>query len=762
VGKTPYKGTAETAPDNAIIEWEETYLQSSKLEEGLNSAESIIASASFKNSPSTPPAPAEIIVFSSIYSPLSSVSTALLETLPNLNSWFKFAITSPWALTGIQQAATHTSAPQASSSTPSSAQSTQPLKVVTKLLPNIAMDIPEPGKKVLPEAGKRNVLITSALPYVNNVPHLGNIVGSLLSADVFARYNRARGYNSIYICGTDEYGTATETKALEDGVTPQQLVDKFHVLHRDIYKWFEIEPDIFGRTTTPQQTEIVQDAFLKLNKNGYLEEKESIQPYCEKHHSFLADRFVEGTCPKCGYEDARGDQCDKCGTLLDPKDLINSRCKIDGATPVLKTTKHIHLLLEKLQPAIEAWSRKSAEEGSWSKNGRSITEDWLKEGNLKSRGITRDLKWGVPVPLPGYEKKVMYVWFDACFGYVSITANYTKDWKQWWLNPENVKLYQFMGKDNVPFHTVIFPGSQMGSGDNWTKLHHISTTEYLQYEGGKFSKSRGVGVFGNNAQDTGVLPSVWRYYLLACRPETGDTQFEWKSFIAKNNSELLANLGNFVNRLIKFVNAKFNSTVPDYYAQYTDPSFDVFKKDINDLLKLYNEDLEGVHIRSGLERVMAISSRGNLFLQDNKLDNALLANQPEKAAAVIGLGLNLIYLISAITYPYMPSTSENIVKQLNAPLRKIPDTWDPQDILPGHTIGKAAYLFSRIDEKKEDEWREKYGGKQADDLKKADAAAKKAKKDAKKGKKGDKDKKASVENVETSAPKEATVSGSTS
>ena len=581
---------------------------------------------------------------------------------------------------------------------------------------------------VLPQHGKKNVLVTSALPYVNNHPHLGNIVGSVLSADVFARFSRLRGNPTLYICGTDEYGTATETKALEDGVTPKELCDKYHALHADVYGWFEIAFDHFGRTTTQQQTDIAQDIFLKLHRNGYLEEKTTVQPYCEQHSAFLADRFIEGECPRCDYDGARGDQCDRCGHLLDPFDLVRPRCKLDGATPVPRETKHVHLLLDKLQPAIEEWSAKASDEGAWSRNGRLITESWLKEG-LKDRSITRDLKWGTPVPLPGYEDKALYVWFDACIGYVSITAKLTEQWEKWWRDPESVRLYQFLGKDNVPFHTVIFPASQMGTGDSWTMLHHLSTTEYLNYESGKFSKSRGVGVFGNNARDTGVPPSVWRYYLLSSRPETGDTQFEWRAFILKNNSELLANLGNFVNRLVKFANAKYDSTVPAYGDGDVEAGGEVFasfERDVQQLLAAYVEDLEAVRLRSGLERAMAMSSRGNQFLQDNKLDNSLLAAQPGRAAAVVGLGLNLVYLLASVVHPYMPSTARSMTEQLRAPLRPIEDTWDARALGAGHRIGKAAYLFTRIDDKKEAEWRQMYGGTQAERLKKEQDTAKKA------------------------------------
>ena len=579
---------------------------------------------------------------------------------------------------------------------------------------------------ILPIKGKNNILITSALPYVNNVPHLGNVVGSVLSADVYSRFSKLRGRPTLYICGTDEYGTATETKALETKQTPQELCDEFHLKHKEVYDWFEIAFDHFGRTTTKKQTEIAQDIFLKLHKNGYLEERTTRQPYCESHQSFLADRFVEGTCPKCQYDDARGDQCDKCGSLLDPFELINPHCKIDGATPVPRDTTHIFLRLDKSQPDIEKWFTKSSEEGAWPQNGISITKSWLDKG-LEGRSITRDLKWGTPIPLDGYEKKVLYVWFDACIGYPSITANYTDEWEQWWRNPEEVKLYQFMGKDNVPFHTVIFPGSQLGTGDKWTMLNHLSTTEYLNYENGKFSKSRGVGVFGDGAKETGIPASVWRYYLLANRPETGDTQFEWKSFIAANNSELLNNFGNFVNRVIKFINAKLDGAVPEFSPDYKGDDFDAAAviADINETLSLYVADMEAVKLRSGLKRVMELSAKGNLLLQ-GRVDNANLTNSPERTRTVLGIAINLVYLLASLSSPYMPSTGASIAEQVNAPLLTIPDSFNPQALSAGHKIGTAAYLFTRIDDKKEKEWREKYGGTQASRLAEEEAKAKKA------------------------------------
>lgn len=618
---------------------------------------------------------------------------------------------------------------------------------------------PPLGPPILPRDGQRNILITSALPYVNNVPHLGNIIGSVLSADVFARFSRLRVQPTLFVCGTDEYGTATEAKALEDGVTPLELCDKYHSLHAEIYQWFQISFDSFGRTTTSKQTEIAQDIFSKLEANGYLEERITTQPYCETHSSFLADRFVEGQCPNCGYQAAKGDQCEFCSKLLDPFDLLNPRCKLDGAPPVPRQTKHMYLLLDKLQPALEEWATGSSEKGKWSLNGRGITESWFKEG-LKGRCITRDLKWGTPVPFPGYDDKVFYVWFDACIGYVSITANYTAEWERWWRNPEQVSLYQFLGKDNVPFHTVLFPASQIGTSERWTKVCHLSATEYLRYENGKFSKSRNVGVFGNNAKATGVPADVWRYYLLSSRPESQDAQFEWRTFINKNNSELLANLGNFVNRVIKYTGAKFNYRVPDYRFVLDQPvdqsvansgsaetsagnaiAFKEFIADISRLSKSYIEELEAVHLRNGLEIVMALASRGNLFLQQNHLDNSLFANHPSHAAGVVGLGLNLTYLLASFVGPYMPATSRSMLEQLGSPpLLLFPNDeatrrgWAPdKHFLPvDHRVGQAKYLFTKIDDEKELEWREIFGGSDARKLKEEEAAKKAAKKKAKK------------------------------
>jgi len=568
---------------------------------------------------------------------------------------------------------------------------------------NTKTKAPEP---ILPEPGKRNILITSSLPYVNNVPHLGNIVGSTLSADVFSRYCKLRGINAIYICGTDEYGTATEAKAAQEGVTPQQICDKYFQIHKEVYDWFDIKFDKFGRTSTANQTKIAQDIFLNLHKNNNLVEDTMQQLYCENHQKFLSDRFVEGTCPYCGFDDARGDQCDNCTKLINAVELIKPRCKLDGSTPIIRSTKHFFLDLPKLTARLEKWVEESAVLGKWSSNAIQTTRAWIKQG-LEPRCITRDLKWGTPVPLEEYKDKVFYVWFDAPIGYISITANYTEHWEKWWRNPEQTQLYQFMGKDNIPFHTVVFPASLIGTDQKWTLLHHVSTTEYLNYEGGKFSKSRGTGVFGTDAKSSGIPSEVWRYYLLINRPETSDSSFSWDDLLEKTNSELLSNLGNFVNRALSFVAKEFDGAIPAINLNEDDKTFIA---SVNNDLKEYIDALDGVHIKDGLKIAMGISRLGNKYFQDHKPWD-LAKNDKSRCATVIGVAANLTKLLAAILEPYIPATSVKIYQQLNIPEAQIFDSFK-LDLPVGHKIGVPQVLFKKITEDEIKELRSKFGGKQ--------------------------------------------------
>ncbi|KAJ6751331.1 hypothetical protein OIU85_001826 [Salix viminalis] len=551
----------------------------------------------------------------------------------------------------------------------------------------------------LPIPGKRNILITSALPYVNNVPHLGNIIGCVLSADVFARYCRLRGYNAIYICGTDEYGTATETKAMEENSTPKQICDKYHAIHKEVYDWFNISFDEFGRTSSPQQTEVCQTIFKKLLENNWLSENTMQQLYCDTCERFLADRLVEGNCPTegCNYDSARGDQCENCGKLLNPTELINPRCK------------------DKLVNYIETTSVA----GGWSQNAIQTTNAWLKEG-LKSRCITRDLKWGVPVPLEEFKDKVFYVWFDAPIGYVSITSCYTPDWEKWWKNPENVELYQFMGKDNVPFHTVMFPSTLLGTGENWTLMKTISVTEYLNYEAGKFSKSKGVGVFGNDAKDTNIPVEVWRYYLLTNRPEVSDTLFTWSDLQAKSNNELLNNLGNFINRVLSFLakppGSGYGSVIPDAPDAGSHPLTNKLAEEVGKYVEQYLEAMEKVKLKQGLKTAMSISSEGNAYLQESQFWRLYKEDLPS-CSIVVKTSLGLVYLLACLLEPFMPSFSVEVFKQLNLPPQKRP--WE---ILPaGHKIGTPEPLFKELKIEEVEDYRKKFAGSQADRLEREEA-----------------------------------------
>lgn len=568
----------------------------------------------------------------------------------------------------------------------------------------LALNIINPMKKRL---------ITSALPYVNNIPHLGNLT-QVLSADVFARFCRLRGYETLYVCGTDEYGTASETRALQEGISPRELCDRYHEIHSQIYKWFNISFDYFGRTSTPKQTEIVQHIFNAVDKNGYITEKETEQLYCPSCKRFLADRYVSGTCPKCGYTEARGDQCDKCGSLLDPTELIDPKCSVCGHTPEIRKTKNLYINLPKALPMLEKWIDKTSKEGFWAKNAVQITYSWIRDG-LQERCITRDLKWGIPVPKKGYEDKVFYVWFDAPIGYISITANYTDNWEYWWRDNLNTELFQFIGKDNIPFHTVIFPSSLLASGEKWTMLYHMSSTEYLNYEGGKFSKSRGIGIFGNDVEETGIKCDIWRFYMFYNRPEKQDFTFTWKDFQEKVNKELIGNLSNLVNRTLTFVKRFYPEGLGE--GEVDSSLVELFKEKEDEITSL----LERAEERDALRLIFALSDIGNKAFQDNEPWKKRVEN-PEEAKKLLRTLLYLIRDLAIMIEPYMPETSERILKMLSI------DSANWSDISTFSspiTIGEIELLFSKLEDKRVEELRERYSGTQAEREEKKEESLKK-------------------------------------
>ncbi|MGP1455922.1 MAG: methionine--tRNA ligase [Treponema sp.] len=591
-------------------------------------------------------------------------------------------------------------------------------------------------------------LITSALPYVNNIPHLGNLI-QVLSADVFARFCRLHGYESLYICGTDEYGTATETKALEEHKTPRALCDYYHAIHRDIYHWFNISFDYFGRTSTPQQTEIVQDIFKHLEANGFIKEHAIEQLYCTHCQRFLADRYIRGTCPHCSYDDARGDQCEHCGTLLDPTDLHQPHCATCGATPELRSTKHLYIDLPAILPQYEPWMKNASEKGQWSNNAMQMTKGWIRDG-LQERAITRDLKWGIPVPKQGFEDKVFYVWFDAPIGYISITKCLTDrtggDWKRWWLDQDDVELFQFIGKDNIPFHTVIFPSSLIGSGQPWVTLHHISSSEYLNYESGKFSKSKGIGVFGSDAKESGIPADMWRFYIFYNRPEKNDTQFTWKDFQERVNSELIGNLCNLVNRTLTFITRYYGGAIPQKDGACSARS-DIqamilqLREQENACVQKMTSYFENADLRDAFHELFNLSSVANKAFQDGEPWKNRAAD-PEKAEALL---CELCYMIKdllILMHPYMPSYADSVAHFLGIQIWS-GNVFDETHLeekpatpyLSWHNVlertglarvEKPTIIFKTLENEAIQAFRERYAGSQKD--RKAETAqAKKAK-----------------------------------
>jgi methionyl-tRNA synthetase len=569
-------------------------------------------------------------------------------------------------------------------------------------------------------------LITSALPYVNNVPHLGNLI-QVLSADAFARFCRLRGYETLYICGTDEYGTATETRAAEEGLSPRELCDRYFAIHDDIYRWFNISFDKFGRTSTPIQTEVTQDIFRKLDAAGFISEKTVEQLYCGKCGRFLADRFIKGVCPNCGSGDARGDQCETCGKLLDPTDLKDPRCATCGSTPSPRSTSHLYIDLPVIKNKLKEWINTASVKGFWANNAVQVTQSWIRDG-LRERAITRDLKWGIPVPKPGYENKVFYVWFDAPIGYISISGclgqelidgfhDFTRathkksfsSWQEfvnyWWKSPDEVALFQFIGKDNIPFHTVIFPSSLLGSGDNWTMLHHIASTEYLNYESGKFSKSRGVGIFGTDAIETGIPADVWRFYIFYNRPEKADAQFTWKDFQEKVNGELIGNLGNFINRTLLFIIRYYDGKLPDGLPDQ------VLWANVRKHENSITEKLERAELRDAFREIFELSSYANKYFQDAE-PWRLRTEDPARAKAVIRDLAHVARDLAILIDPFMPQIATRIISFFGLP---IGDTFDwnntgsANGIDPSNEI-KSEVLFSKLEDDLINSLRDRFSG----------------------------------------------------
>ncbi len=549
-------------------------------------------------------------------------------------------------------------------------------------------------------------LITAALPYVNNVPHIGNIVGSHLPADIFARYCRLKGRETVFIGGTDEHGSPSEIAAEKAGIPVTELCDTFYEIHRKIYDWFELSYDHFSRTSSPIHHEITREFFLELKKNGYISEQKMKMPYCVKDGRFLADRFVEGKCPKCAYATARGDQCESCGAMLTPSELIKPYCVLCKTKPEMRESTHLFLDLDKLQPKLEEWLKHNAH---WKPAVMNLALGWMKEG-LRRRAITRDLKWGVKVPVEGYGDKVLYVWFDAPIGYISSTKewilrddrieNKEYEFKKWWID-RKTRLYHFIGKDNIPFHAIFFPSMLLGVG-HYILPYQVSGYQYLNYEGGKISKSRGHGVFCEtfieDAKD--ALPAdVWRFYLALKLPEARDTEFTWAEFESRNNTELMGNLSNFINRVTNFIETKKGGMIkkPPRLLAEDEEMLKQVREHVEKADKLY----DGLEIVHALHTILDLSSKGNSYFQSAEPWKRL-----DRHEAVLWVSANICKALGVMLAPVIPDAAAKIRKILDLPSDY---KWnDAEKLLPHeHKIGKSEILFYKIDPAKLKELKEK-------------------------------------------------------
>jgi len=543
------------------------------------------------------------------------------------------------------------------------------------------------------ELGK--VLVTCAWPYVNYMPHLGTLV-QVLSADVVARYYRLKGEDVVMVSGSDEHGTPIEVEAVRLGISPKQLTDKIHAKVVELFKKWGFSFDNYTRTENPIHKEFVQAYQMKIYNNGYIFTQETEMLYCEKCSRFLPDRFVEGKCPYCGYETARGDQCDACGRLLEPTFLIEPYCTICKSKPIIKKTKQWYFDLPKFSEKLNDYINNNKELPA---NARNFSLNLIKEG-LKPRAMTRDVNWGIPAPFPGAEGKTFYVWFENVLGYISATVEYFRNrgepekWKEYWFNKEAKTLY-FVGKDNIPFHVIIFPALLLASGEDYNLPWNVPATEFLQFKGERASKSRRIGIWIDEALE--VFPAdYWRFFLMATRPETKDTNFSWELFIEKINSDLNDTFGNFIHRTLAFMNTQFNGEVPQPEALDEDDKqiLETLKEKVETVAK----EIEDCGLQSAANTMISISRMGNQYLNEKEPWN-LIKKDREKAASIIYVAAQIVKALAIVSAPFIPFAAEELWKTLNLPGSVHEQKWDEalKPLPANHKIAKAKPLFQKIE-----------------------------------------------------------------
>ncbi|MFC3526962.1 methionine--tRNA ligase [Paracoccus mangrovi] len=565
-------------------------------------------------------------------------------------------------------------------------------------------------------------LITSAIPYINGIKHLGNLVGSQLPADLYARYLRERGHEVMFICATDEHGTPAELAAKKAGKPVQVYCAEMHEVQAGIAQNFGLSFDHFGRSSSERNHILTQHFAGKLDENGWISEVEERQVYSIDDGRFLPDRYIEGTCPNCGYDKARGDQCENCTKQLDPTDLIDPRSAISGSTNLeVRSTKHLYLRQRALKDQIAAWIDSKTD---WPILTTSIAKKWLNDGDgLQDRGITRDLDWGIPVkkgdqPWPGMEGKVFYVWFDAPIEYIAGTAEWADangrtdaDWRRWWRLDEgagDVTYTQFMGKDNVPFHTLGFPATIIGSGEPWKLVDYIKSFNYLTYDGGQFSTSQGRGVFMDQALS--ILPAdYWRWWLLSHAPESGDSEFTWDNFQQSVNKDLADVLGNFVSRITKFCRSKFGEVIPEGGSY--GPEEEALIEALTTRIRAYEGFMDHTEVRKSAAELRAIWVLGNEYLQ-SAAPWSTFKTDPEKAAMQVRLGLNLIRLYAVLSSPFIPFAADAMLAAMQSDDRNWPDDVRAamQALPAGHAFTVPEVLFAKITDEQRDDWQDRFKG----------------------------------------------------
>ena len=558
-------------------------------------------------------------------------------------------------------------------------------------------------------------LITSALPYINGIKHLGNLVGSMLPADVYARYLRQTGRDVLFICATDEHGTPAELAAMEKNQDVETFCTEQHEIQHDIYSRFRLSFDHFGRSSSEQNRELTQHMYKKLAENGLIEERLIKQVYSKDDGRFLPDRYITGTCPHCGYQAARGDQCENCTRVLDPTDLINPRSSVSGSTNLeIVETKHLFLKLPMMEKELEKFI--DEHEAEWPVVVTSIARKWLKEG-LRERCITRDLKWGIPVPEADFDGKVFYVWFDAPIEYIAATREWAdkdpanRDWKSWWYDAKDVRYVEFMAKDNIPFHTIMFPATLLGVKEPWKKVDYIKGFNWLTFYGGKFSTSQKRGIFTNQALDE-FEPDYWRYWLMANAPENADSSFTFTSFASMVNKDLNDVLGNFVNRVLKMTASKFSPAVPDgsEWGELENAFVATLQQRVTD----YASYLEKMEFRKAVNELRAIWVEGNNYLTQ-AAPWTVIKEDRDRAAMILRLSLNVIRLYAMLSMPVIPDACKKMADLLEIDADSL--TWvktDVKDELRALPAGKAFKvpeepIFKKITPEQVADLSERYG-----------------------------------------------------